>query len=122
MWVSMIQMICLRIDRLQQFLEILLRKKDEENNSKGYPARIHLIAEVDLDEVQAWFIRSYEFYIFYGEKSDKCGIRGLGRLFGHCFKCEIYVMSSLHSESELFYLVILHIRLPFPTVHVFLYL
>ena len=60
------QMICPRIDRLQSFLEILLRKKDEENNSKGYPARIHLIAEVDPDKVQARFISSpsYEFYIF----------------------------------------------------------
>ena len=73
MWVSMIQMICLRIDRLQQFLEILLRKKDEENNSKGYPARIHLIAEVDLDEVQAWFIRSYEFYIFMVKSRTNVG-------------------------------------------------
>jgi len=50
--------------RVELAYEILLRKKDEENNSKGYPARIHLIAEVDPDEVQTNSLKEHEFNFF----------------------------------------------------------
>ena len=125
MWAFITQMICPRIDRLQSFLEILLRKKDEENNSKGYPARIHLIAEVDPDKVQARFISSpsYEFYIFDVKSRTNSGFVDQDVLSDIVLNVEsMSCLRSNYLESELFYLVIPHIRLPFPTVHVFLYL
>ena len=37
---------------LNNNLEILLRKKNENDDSKGYPARIHLIAELNDSSYQ----------------------------------------------------------------------
>jgi len=50
--------------RVELAYEILLRKKDEENNSKGYPARVHLIAEVDTDEIQTHFHDDHKIRFF----------------------------------------------------------